>query len=122
MGGNFRRKSRFVADGHKTKTLEEMTYLSLVSRDLVRTILKIAALNDLDVFACDIQNSYLMADCRELVWVLSGPKFEYEAVKNVLEDFKNRNNKIEPPEVYVEATIDNIKVESVKETYIDKLG
>ena len=33
MGENFRRKARFVADGHKTKTQAAMTYSSVLSRD-----------------------------------------------------------------------------------------
>ena len=32
MGENFRRKALFVADGHKTKNPETMTYSSVVSR------------------------------------------------------------------------------------------
>jgi hypothetical protein len=58
MGENFRRKSRFVADGHKTKTPVAMTYSSAVSRDSVRIALMIAALNDLDILVCNIQNVY----------------------------------------------------------------
>ena len=54
MGKNFRIKALFVADGHKTNTPVVMTNLSVVSRDSVRISLKIAALNDLDVLACDI--------------------------------------------------------------------
>ena len=51
MGKNFRRKARFVADWHKTKTPVEMTHLSVVSRDSVWVSLTIEALNDLDVLA-----------------------------------------------------------------------
>ena len=54
MGNKFRRKPRFVADGKSTKTPAAMTYSSLVSRDSVWIALKIAALNYLDVLACDI--------------------------------------------------------------------
>jgi hypothetical protein len=61
MGENFRRKARFVADGHKTKTPAVTCYSSVVSRDSVRIALTIAALNDLDILACDIQNAYLTA-------------------------------------------------------------
>ncbi len=60
MGENFRRKARFVADGHKTKTPAAMCYSSVVSRDSVRIALTIAALNDLDIMACDIQNLHLI--------------------------------------------------------------
>ena len=67
MGENFRRKARLVAGGHMTDTPAAMTYLSVVSRDSVRIALTIAALNDLKVMACDIQNAYLTADCRELI-------------------------------------------------------
>ena len=61
----------------------------------------IAALNDLDVLDCDTQNAYLTADYREQVWVVARPEFESEAGKNMLEDFKLRYNKIEPPDVYI---------------------
>ncbi len=84
MGENFRRKARFVADGHKTKTPAAMTYSSVVSRDSVRIALTIAALNDLDILACDIQNAYLTADCRERVWIIAGPEFGSEAGKNMI--------------------------------------
>jgi hypothetical protein len=79
MGENFRRKACFVADGHKTKTPAAMTYSSVVLRDSVRIALTIAALNDLDIMACDIQNAYLTADCREKCWTAAGPKFGSEA-------------------------------------------
>jgi hypothetical protein len=35
MGENFRRKARFMADGHKTQTPAAMCYSSVVSRDSV---------------------------------------------------------------------------------------
>ena len=67
MGENFRRKARFFADGNKTRTPEAVTYSSLVFRDSVWIALTILVLNDLDVFACDIQNTYLTANFRERV-------------------------------------------------------
>jgi hypothetical protein len=63
MGENFRRKARMVADGHRTKTPAALTYSSVVSRDSVRIALTIAALNDLSVLACNIQNAYLTDKC-----------------------------------------------------------
>jgi hypothetical protein len=75
LGENFRRKARFVAGGHTTETPAAMTYSSVVSRDSVRIALLIAALNDLDVLACDIQNAYLCADCRERIWTRAGIEF-----------------------------------------------
>ena len=63
MGENFRRKARFIASGHTTETPTSLTYSSVVSQDLVRIILLVAALNGLQVMACDIQNAYLTVNC-----------------------------------------------------------
>jgi hypothetical protein len=79
MGKNFRRKARFVADSHKTKTPAAMTYSPVVPRDLIRIALTIAALNDLNIMACGIQNAYLTADCRDKCWTAAGPEFGSEA-------------------------------------------
>jgi hypothetical protein len=49
LGENFRRKARYFADGHKTKSPASVTYSTVVSRDSVRIILTIAVLNDLQV-------------------------------------------------------------------------
>lgn len=57
----------FMVDGHKTKTPAVMTYSSMVSRDSVQIALMIAVLNDLNIMACDIQNAYLLAECRERI-------------------------------------------------------
>ena len=57
LGENFRRKARLVAGGHTTDTPSTLTYSSVVSRDSVRIALTIAALNELDVLGCDIQNA-----------------------------------------------------------------
>ena len=75
LGENFRRKSRLVADGHKTDTPASVTYSSVVSRDSVRICLLLAALNDLDVQSGDIENAYLTAPCREKCWCRGGPEF-----------------------------------------------
>ena len=57
IGENFHRKAWFVAGGHTTETPASLTYSSVVSRDTVRIALTIAALNDLQVMSCDIQNT-----------------------------------------------------------------
>ena len=69
------RKARMVAGGHTTETPASLTYSSVVSRDSVRIALLIAALNDLDIMACDIGNAYLNAPCREKIWFVAGPEF-----------------------------------------------
>jgi hypothetical protein len=47
----------------------------VVSRDSVRIILTIAALNDLDILGADVQNAFLSAPCREKVWIRAGKEF-----------------------------------------------
>ena len=49
--------------------------MSVVSCDSVRIALTIASLNQLDILACDIQNAYLTADCREKIYIIAGPEF-----------------------------------------------
>ena len=75
MDGKFTRKARLVADGHTTKVSSSITYSSVVSRDSVRIALMLASLNDLEVFACDVGNAYLNAECREKLWTIAGPEF-----------------------------------------------
>ena len=79
IGENFRRKARLVAGGHTTDAPATITYSSVVSSDSVRIALTIAALNGLEVMACDIQNAYLTADCREKIWTRAGPEFGSES-------------------------------------------
>ncbi len=69
------RKARFVAGGHMTEPPASITYSSVVSHDSVRLAFLLAALNDLDILACDIGNAYLNAPCRERVWLVAGPEF-----------------------------------------------
>jgi hypothetical protein len=69
------RKARFVAGGHMTEPPASITYSSVVSRDSVRLAFLLAALNRLEVMACDIGNAYLNAPCREKIWFVAGPEF-----------------------------------------------
>ena len=69
------RKSRYVAGGHMTKPPSSMTYASVVSRESVRIILTLAALNGLDVLSSDIQNAYLTAPTKEKIWTTCGAEF-----------------------------------------------
>ncbi|KAI2506217.1 Reverse transcriptase (RNA-dependent DNA polymerase) [Fragilaria crotonensis] len=81
MGENFRRKARLVANGNETEAPATLTYSSVVSRDSVRIALTIASLNQLEILACDIQNAYLTADCREKIYIIAGPEFGSEEGK-----------------------------------------
>ena len=73
IGENFRRKARLVVGGHTTEAPATLTYSLVVSRDSIRIALTVAALNELEVMACDIQNAYRTADCREKIWTRTGP-------------------------------------------------
>ena len=64
LGENFRRKARLLEGGHTPTAPSSITFSSVVSRDSVRIALTIAALNELDILACDIQNAYITALCR----------------------------------------------------------
>ena len=69
------RKARLVAGGHRHRDVPSYeTYSSVVSRDSVRIILTIAALNGLSVLAADIGNAYLNAPNKEKVHVTCGPE------------------------------------------------
>ena len=66
------RKARYVGGGHLSQVSPSLSYSSFVSRDSVRTMFLIAALNDLDVKMCDIGNAYLNAETRERLWFAAG--------------------------------------------------
>ena len=61
-----------------TEAPSSITYSSVVYQDLIRIPLIVAVLNGLDLLACDIQNTYLTAKCREKIWTISSPEFGSE--------------------------------------------
>jgi len=71
----FKRKVRFVAGAHMIDAPAVLTYSSVVSRESVRIVLTLAAPNDLELKASDIQNAYLTAPCEEVIWTILGPEF-----------------------------------------------
>ena len=74
-------KSKASGNGNETEAPATLTYSSVVSRDSVRIVLTIASLNQLEILACNIQNAYLTADCREKIYVIAGPEFGSEEGK-----------------------------------------
>jgi hypothetical protein len=58
---DFLQKAWWVLDGHKTADPIGSTYAGVVLRESVRIAFTYAALNDVDIYAADIQNSYLQA-------------------------------------------------------------
>jgi len=69
------RKARFVAGGHLTDPPVESVYSSVVTRESVRIMFLIAALNDLDILGADVQNAYINARTDEKVYTTAGPEF-----------------------------------------------
>ena len=72
---DFIRKARFVAGGHTTETPTALTYSVVVSRDSVRLVLLMVALNDVPLLAADIGNAYLNATCREKIYTIAEAEF-----------------------------------------------
>ena len=68
-------KARYVAGGHTTETPAAMTFASIVSHELARIALTLAALNDLEVKTGDIQNAFLCVPNTEKIWTVCGPEF-----------------------------------------------
>jgi hypothetical protein len=77
----FARKHRMVAGGHMTEAPKPLTHASVVSRESVRITLTMAALNDLEVKAADIQNAYLTAPVSEKIWTRLGRESGSDAGK-----------------------------------------
>ena len=80
----FTRKFRLVTGGHKTDPPKDMTYPSVVSRESVLLAFLIAALNDLEVLAGDVQNAYLNAGTKERIYTIAGKEFGSNCGKRVL--------------------------------------
>ena len=72
---DLRRKARYVAGGHLTDPPTYMTYSTVVSRESVRIAFLIAALNNLNVLAGDIQNAYLNTPTTEKLYFEAGPEW-----------------------------------------------
>ena len=72
---DFRRKTRYVANGAKTPYLTTTSYAGVVSRESVRIAFTLAALNELNIMAGDILNAYLEASISEKYWTICGPEF-----------------------------------------------
>jgi len=77
---DFTRKARWVLDGHKTPDPVGSTYAGVVSRESVRIAFTYAALNNLDVWAADIQNAYLQAPSSQKHYIVCGAEFGLENV------------------------------------------
>ena len=61
-----------------------VTFVSVVSRETVRITITIAALNDLEVKASDVMNTFLTAPCTENIWTTIGPEFGVDVGKKAV--------------------------------------
>ena len=62
LSENFRRKAGFVADGHLVETPVSITYSTVVPRESTRTLLLVAALNNIKIMGAYVHNAFLSAD------------------------------------------------------------
>ena len=68
-------------NGSKVEWPKFVTYSSIVSRESVGIAFLVAALNGLQVLACDISGAYLNAPSREKVWFVGPVKVSELKVK-----------------------------------------
>ena len=80
----FQRKARLVVGGHITEPPATRTYASIVSREILRITLTLAALNDLPVKVLDIHNAYITAPVTEKVWTVLGQEFGEDAGRKTI--------------------------------------
>ena len=69
---DFTRKARLVSEGCRTPNPVTSTYAGVVSRESVRIAFTYAALNGLNVWAADVQNTLLQAPCYEKYYTVCG--------------------------------------------------
>jgi Reverse transcriptase (RNA-dependent DNA polymerase) len=72
---NGRHKARSVADGHLTDIPLDSIYSGIVSLQEFRLILFLAVLNELQLWATVIGNTYLEAYKSKKVYIIAGPEF-----------------------------------------------
>ena len=69
-------KSRLVADGHLTKEPVESIYSGVVSLRILRMVVFLSQLNDLEIWGADVGNAYLEACTDEKLCIIAGPEFK----------------------------------------------
>ena len=81
---DFIRKSRWVLYGHNNPYLIGSTYTGVVSHESVQIAFTYPALNDLEMFATDIRNTYLQAPSFQKECIVCGAEFGLENVGNII--------------------------------------
>jgi hypothetical protein len=80
---DFRRKARWVKDGHKMPEPETSNYAGVVSQESVRIAFTYAALMGVPVMAADIRNAYLQAPSSEKHYIVCGPELDWRTLESV---------------------------------------
>ena len=81
---DFCRKARYVAGGHMTNAPPNITYVSVVRCETVRTAFTLVELNRLEVNVRDIKNTYVTAPVTEKIWTKLGEEFGANADKKAI--------------------------------------
>ena len=84
MSKIFKIKAMFVADGHLFETPASITYSAVVSRDSVRILILVAALNNLKTMVADVNHDFLSAEILEKYWIKDSPYLELNKGKYLL--------------------------------------
>jgi Reverse transcriptase (RNA-dependent DNA polymerase) len=70
-----RHKARLVAGGHLTDPNTKSVYSGVVSLRRIRLIIFLAELNQLELWGADVDNAYLEAKTKEMVYIVAGTEF-----------------------------------------------
>ena len=71
-----RHKARLVVDGHLTPEPAENIYSGVVSLRILRLVIFLGKLNNLDIWGAAIGNAYLEAFTDEKLYIVAGPEFQ----------------------------------------------
>ena len=74
-------KAHFIAGGHTMEAPASVLYSCVVSCDSIHLAFLIAALNDINILSCYLENAYVNAKCHEKIWLEAGIKCGKDAGK-----------------------------------------
>ena len=75
-----RHKPRLVAHGYLTPELVESIYSGVVSLRILKLVIFLGKLNNLELWGADIDNAYLEAQTEEKLSIVAGPEFVFGKV------------------------------------------
>ena len=81
---DFTQKARYVKNGNLTPRTLDSNFAGVVLRECVQISFAYAAMNDFNVWACDVQNAYIQAPSSEKHYIICGPEFGVHQGKRAL--------------------------------------